>query len=279
MIIAIIIFLFLLFLIIYLILKGICSIYVKKHKETLFEKNKFLSSQCKELGTKVENKMPTYDEYINDLDLNKVHYCSSSVVSNASMNEIKYLIKYSNLENNMECLEKLEYCINFIDLHCKFCNKMEELKEQILYQLPKFIKIFINKKKIPFIVCDIKYELSEIDIYTFQFLYVSPAGKSYLEYSISITKEVLELLRSELYEKINKKGHSKLQRSAMTNDLRESIKKRDNYTFCICGNSVFNEPNLLLEVDHIIPISKGGKTEANNLQTLCWRCNREKSNK
>ena len=82
-----------------------------------------------------------------------------------------------------------------------------------------------------------------------------------------------------MYKKVNKKGYSKTQRSAMTNDLREAIKKRDNYTCCICGNSVFNEPNLLLEVDHIISISKGGKTEASNLQTLCWRCNREKSNK
>ncbi|MCM1180947.1 MAG: HNH endonuclease [Clostridium sp.] len=63
----------------------------------------------------------------------------------------------------------------------------------------------------------------------------------------------------------------------MTNDLREAIKKRDNYTCCLCGNSVYNEPNLLLEVDHIVPISKGGKTEAGNLQTLCWRCNRKKS--
>lgn len=74
-------------------------------------------------------------------------------------------------------------------------------------------------------------------------------------------------------------GHSKAQRSAMTNDLREAIKKRDNYTCCICGNSVFKEPNLLLEVDHIVPISKGGKTDASNLQTLRWRCNRAKSNK
>ena len=46
----------------------------------------------------------------------------------------------------------------------------------------------------------------------------------------------------------------------MTQDLREAIKKRDNYTCCKCGNSVFKEPNLLLEVDHIIPVSKGGLT-------------------
>jgi hypothetical protein len=31
-----------------------------------------------------------------------------------------------------------------------------------------------------------------------------------------------------------------------------------------------------LEVDHIIPVSKGGKTEDSNLQTLCRRCNRHK---
>jgi HNH endonuclease len=34
-----------------------------------------------------------------------------------------------------------------------------------------------------------------------------------------------------------------------------------------------------LEMDHIVPVSKGGKTEEGNLQTLCRRCNRVKSRK
>lgn len=70
-----------------------------------------------------------------------------------------------------------------------------------------------------------------------------------------------------------------MQRRLATPALKEAIKMRDNYTCCECGNSIYKEPNLLLEVDHIIPISKGGKTEPDNLQTLCWKCNRAKSNK
>lgn len=65
----------------------------------------------------------------------------------------------------------------------------------------------------------------------------------------------------------------------MTKKLREFIKRRDNYT---CQNyyaSVAQQNLLLLEVDHIIPISKGGLSTKDNLQTLCWKCNRTKSNK
>ncbi|HEX5842416.1 MAG TPA: HNH endonuclease signature motif containing protein, partial [Pseudomonas sp.] len=43
-----------------------------------------------------------------------------------------------------------------------------------------------------------------------------------------------------------------------------------------CGVSVAEEPNLLIEIDHVIPISKGGTTNEDNLQALCWRCNRKK---
>ncbi len=32
-------------------------------------------------------------------------------------------------------------------------------------------------------------------------------------------------------------------------------------------------------MDHIVRILKGGCTVEDNLQTLCWKCNRAKSNK
>ncbi len=65
----------------------------------------------------------------------------------------------------------------------------------------------------------------------------------------------------------------------MTSWLRDKIKKRDCFTCKICGISTNDEKNLLLEIDHIIPLSKGGITSEENLQTLCWRCNRSKGSK
>ena len=89
----------------------------------------------------------------------------------------------------------------------------------------------------------------------------------------------LEKFIKYLADIINFRNSVSNQRALMTSSLREKIKKRDNYTCKICNNSTKIEPNLLLEIDHIIPISKGGKTTESNLQTLCWKCNRNKGSK
>jgi len=89
---------------------------------------------------------------------------------------------------------------------------------------------------------------------------------------------IVELIKM-LESKLTMKAFAQEQRAMMTKKLREFIKKRDNFTCCNCGNSTHAEPNLLLEIDHIIPISKGGCTAEENLQTLCWKCNRSKSDK
>ena len=59
---------------------------------------------------------------------------------------------------------------------------------------------------------------------------------------------------------------------------RYLVLRRDNYSCCLCGASPAKDPSVELHVDHIIPWSKGGSTELNNLQTLCRDCNFGKGN-
>ena len=67
------------------------------------------------------------------------------------------------------------------------------------------------------------------------------------------------------------------QRKALSKELKDFIKNRDNYTCQICGKYMPDEVGL--EIDHIIPVSKGGKSIPDNLRVLCSKCNRKKGNK
>jgi hypothetical protein len=60
--------------------------------------------------------------------------------------------------------------------------------------------------------------------------------------------------------------------------LRFLVMKRDNFKCCICGASPATDSTVELHIDHIVPWSKGGETELDNLQTLCSKCNLGKSN-
>lgn len=59
--------------------------------------------------------------------------------------------------------------------------------------------------------------------------------------------------------------------------VRQNVLMRDNYTCQICGATV--KDGAKLEIDHIVPFSKGGSNDENNLQVLCQQCNREKHNR
>lgn len=65
------------------------------------------------------------------------------------------------------------------------------------------------------------------------------------------------------------------KRTAVSKRIRFEIFKRDNFKCRYCGQSV--SPGVILEIDHVIPVSKGGTNENINLVTSCWDCNRGKS--
>jgi len=62
-------------------------------------------------------------------------------------------------------------------------------------------------------------------------------------------------------------------REPIPEHVRFVVWRRDEGKCVKCGS----KENL--EFDHIIPLSKGGSNTARNIQLLCEKCNREKSDK
>ncbi len=63
-------------------------------------------------------------------------------------------------------------------------------------------------------------------------------------------------------------------RRSISKEIRALILSRDNSCCMYCGRKP--EDNIKLTVDHIVPISKGGTDDLENLWTLCQECNQGK---
>lgn len=66
------------------------------------------------------------------------------------------------------------------------------------------------------------------------------------------------------------------KRKSISKKTRFEVFKRDSFTCQYCGKSA---PDIVLEVDHIIPVSKGGTNDISNLITSCFDCNRGKKDR
>ena len=66
-------------------------------------------------------------------------------------------------------------------------------------------------------------------------------------------------------------------------DMKEQVFNKPKYRVdnnYICAHCGKKSPHRgLFQIDHITPMSKGGKTVSDNLQLLCRTCNMKKGNK
>lgn len=62
-------------------------------------------------------------------------------------------------------------------------------------------------------------------------------------------------------------------RYQITKKLRFEILKRDDFRCRYCGQRA---PNVVLQVDHLYPVSMGGNNRPENLITSCQACNQGK---
>ena len=211
-----------------------------------------------------------------------IYDCTRSVCDNARKQPFKYICKYFNIVPNEETINDFEEVLNSFSSaeegKLLLAKKKELILRKIDKKVPWVIKSFFPKKledKLGFE----DYIFNELYFPTFSFRYISPGGKSGTQYDVRLDTDMLERFISYLADLVKFKNSAAGQRRLMTQKLRRYIIERDQNTCQKCGNSTAQEPNLLLEVDHIIPVSKGGLTSEDNLQTLCWKCNRSKGAK
>ena len=93
---------------------------------------------------------------------------------------------------------------------------------------------------------------------------MSPYTPTFSLYRLALTVDCLGLF------------YFNAMRKPISKKLRFDIFKRDEFTCSYCGSK---PPSVVLEIDHILPVSKGGENDIDNLVTSCFNCNRGKSNK
>lgn len=90
-----------------------------------------------------------------------------------------------------------------------------------------------------------------------------------------LRQEELKKIRKQVREELIAEGLIKIgrKREPIPQKVKDEVWRRDGGRCVLCGS----QENL--EFDHIIPLSKGGSNTVRNIQLLCQKCNREKSNK
>ena len=207
---------------------------------------------------------------------------SAAVFASAENNPLEYVIKnfYSNKQRYPEQIQKLHLLVEELATLKDAKRIIDNYKVEYQLYIVDVPKYVMNEDEVGFYsrlgFANVDESVLSVE---YRFSYTSGGGMAKRSFTVPMTEETIVELIKALEEKLTVTAFTKEQRALMTNKLREFIKTRDNFTCCSCGNSIYVEPNLLLEIDHIIPVSKGGYTVEENLQTLCWKCNRVKSNK
>ncbi|MEG1142645.1 MAG: HNH endonuclease signature motif containing protein [Clostridia bacterium] len=263
------------------------------------------TSKCNELNEHIEELKNTYinikqvdygqanyidnsrynfkrPEHKKNIETKNIYKCSSTVCNGAKQQPFKYICKYFNIKTDEETLKNFESVLNNFSAaeqgKILLTKERDEILNSISNKIPYLIRALSKKsliKKLGFNNID----FTNLYFPKYSFYYISAGGNSSTSCDIILDIDNLDRFIKYLSELVKFRKSIAGQRALMTSALREKIKQRDEYTCKNCGLSTIKEPNLLLEIDHIIPLSKEGITSEDNLQTLCWRCNRSKGSK
>lgn len=106
--------------------------------------------------------------------------------------------------------------------------------------------------------------------------YTSPRGQNsytrWKDWDFEQLRDGLAEMRRSREARSTAKFLQQQERNRITPGIRYKILARDRFRCQGCG-ATSSIDGVVLHVDHIIPISRGGRSDADNLQTLCQTCN------
>lgn len=232
---------------------------------------------------KIQKKSPLYSSI---LKLNKKYkfekfpafvseyeVSSKDIVLSANIDE--YLLM--TIKDKYETLK--EYKINYdkqLNLYNEYQEKYDELNSIITEEEANKLKIdYETYKKYQNDI--LKKNKNKIDIVFVVDINIVVKGKNgkvvsrknhkYYkdEFSILI-QEFLKLRRENKLEEIN----IRVEKSKLSESLKNKVLKRDKFKCTVCGTTA--KAKNKLNVEYIVPVEEGGRTDIDNLQTLCSKC-------
>lgn len=66
------------------------------------------------------------------------------------------------------------------------------------------------------------------------------------------------------------------ERKSLSVRVRFEILKRDGFRCRYCGATAMDSP---IEIDHVVPVARGGTNDPENLVAACWACNSGKKDR
>lgn len=104
---------------------------------------------------------------------------------------------------------------------------------------------------------------------------------SVVKYSDSIIKNQEKTFEMFIPKVLRLVSYIKIIRKIKVVFTRRAVFLRDENTCVYCGKKgkQLNNGNVHITIDHVIPKSKGGRSEFENCVTSCMECNRKKNNK
>lgn len=255
----------------------LCDAIVRKYKKDVLK--------VKEHSNRYKDILKLNMNYQFNFEINKNITIEKKVNNKPKFDKFNFeKAIYSEIKEKLSFYQNIQQCIyknieldkSYVKEYYDICSDIYEINtKKLRISTKKFIKIegkICYKARL--------YPITDIDI-KLVVNYTSPQGvNSYSKnkhYNHDDLKQfIIEIERNIEYEK-TEEHRRKIERSKISASKRVEILQRDKGRCRLCGRSV--KEGAVLHVDHITPISKGGKSTDDNLQTLCQDCNLGKGDK